>query len=107
MARKNLLQTNALEDKISVQGENPHQTAFSQPKARGLALFDEPIEQLPKEKKERKNSLISAEAHHFFKTVGAQHGLKLLEVVDFAVEKLRELDEEELVQQLQAYKKTI
>lgn len=107
MARKNLLQTSALEEKISVQGENPHQTAFSQPKARGLALLDYAIEQLPKEKKERKNSLISAEAHHFFKTVGAQHGLKLLEVVDFAVEKLRELDEQQLVTELQQYKKTL
>lgn len=107
MARKNLLQTNALEEKISIQGENPHQTAFSQPKVRGLALLDEDIETAPKEKKERKNSLISAEAHHFFKTVGAQNGLKLLEVVDFAVEQLRELDEQELAAALQAYKKTL
>lgn len=108
MARKNILDTNALDTKISVQGENPHQTAFSEPKARGLALLnDTPEEPKKKEKVERKTTLMSAKAHQFFKINGAQQDMKLLEVIDFAVDKLLELDPEQLQAELKAYKESL
>jgi hypothetical protein len=109
MARKNILNTNALDNKISIQGENPHQTAFSEPKARGLALLnDQPAEQpKKKEKVERKTTLMSAKAHQFFKINGAQQDMKLLEVIDFAVDKLMELDPEQLQAELKAYKESL
>jgi len=110
MARKNILNTSALDNKISVQGENPHQTAFSEPKARGLALLnDSEPQEAPKkkEKVERKTTLMSAKAHQFFKINGAQQDMKLLEVIDFAVDKLLEMDPDQLQAELKAYKESL
>lgn len=109
MGRKNLLENDALNSKFSAEGENPHQAAFSEPKARGLALIHDEVASEPKkkEKVERKTTLMSAKAHQFFKINAAQHDMKLLDVIDFAVDKLLEMDKEQLVQQLKAYKQTL
>lgn len=106
MGRKNLLENDALNSKFSAEGENPHQAAFSEPKARGLALMKDEIHVEPKkkEKVERKTTLMSAKAHQFFKINAAQHDMKLLEVIDFAVDKLLEMDEQQFQKELEAYK---
>lgn len=51
MGRKNLLENDALNSKFSAEGENPHQAAFSEPKARGLALMKDELQVEPKKKK--------------------------------------------------------
>lgn len=115
MARKHIIQTDSLDEKISVNGENPHQTAFSQPKQpnpRGLARLNElsvqPILKttpLKNTKIERKNILVSAEAHYYFKTTSALHNIKLLELVDFAVKNLNQMTPEELSNAIQKFTK--
>ena len=42
MARKNIIQTDALNEQISSTNENPHQTAFANPQPRGLAAMEQP-----------------------------------------------------------------
>lgn len=108
MARKNIIQTDALNEQIGSTNENPHQTAFSSPQPRGLAAMGqteapEVTAPVKKEKVERRNILGSADAHFYFKTTSAQHDVKMLELVDFAVEQLRQMDPEELAIKLKAF----
>ena len=42
-------------------------------------------------------------AYFYFKTTSAQHDIKMLELVDFAVEQLRQMDSEELSTKLKAF----
>ena len=106
MARKNIIQTDALNEQISSTNENPHQTAFANPQPRGLAAMEQPSAPavpLKKEKVERRNILGSADAHFYLKTTSAQHDIKMLELIDFAVEQLRQMDPEELSTKLKAF----
>ena len=106
MARKNIIQTDALNEQISSTNENPHQTAFATPQPRGLAAMEQtPTPEAPakKEKVERRNILGSADAHFYFKTTSAQHNIKMLELVDFAVNQLRQMDVSELETKLKAF----
>lgn len=108
MARKNIIQTEALNEQIGSTNENPHQTAFSNPQPRGLAAMQqteapEIAAPVKKEKVERRNILGSADAHFYFKTTSAQHDIKMLELVDFAVEQLRQMNPEELATKLKTF----
>lgn len=104
MTRKNIIQTDALNEQIGSTNENPHQTAFATPQPRGLATMEQtPTAPVKKEKVERRNILGSADAHFFFKTTSAQHDIKMLELVDFAVEQLRQMDSDELATKLKAF----
>ena len=110
MTRKSIIETNALNEQIGSTNENPHQAAFATPQPRGLAamgLTPEPTEApatpVKKEKVERRNILGSADAHFYFKTTSAQHDIKMLELVDFAVEQLRQMDSEELATKLKDF----
>ena len=106
MARKNIIQTDSLNEQISSTNENPHQTAFATPPPRGLAAMEQtPTPEAPtkKERVERRNILGSADAHFYFKTTSAQHNIKMLELVDFAVDQLRQMDVNELETKLKAF----
>lgn len=105
MTRKSIIQTDALNEQIGSTNENPHQTAFATPQPRGLAAMEQTPEAIPvkKEKIERRNILGSTDAHFFFKTTSAQHDIKMLELVDFAVEQLRQMNSEELATKLKTF----
>lgn len=106
MARKNIIQTDALNEQIGSTNENPHQTAFATPQPRGLAAMEQipaPTAPVKKEKVERRNILGSADAHYFLKTTSAQHDIKMLELIDFAVEQMREMNPEELALKIKQF----
>jgi len=107
MTRKNIIQTDALNEQISSTNENPHQTAFATPQPRGLAAMQTETAEAEtpqkKEKVERRNILGSADAHFYLKTTSAQHDIKMLELIDFAVEQLRQMDPDELTEKLQKF----
>ncbi len=106
MTRKNIIQTDALNEQIGSTNENPHQTAFATPQPRGLAAMEQtpaPATPVKKEKVERRNILGSADAHFYFKTTSAQHDIKMLELIDFAVDQLRQMEPEELATKIKQF----
>ena len=107
MTRKNIIQTDTLNEQISSTNENPHQTAFATPQPRGLAALEQqksiPEDSTKKKKVERRNILGSADAHSYFKITSAQHNIKMLELIDFAVDQLRQIDSDELENKLKAF----